>query len=258
MADAGENSAGPRLPPAPSGPRGWPTPVPGDSQPHGRCTRAFPELGASCGGKNFSLGCLHRAGGGRRARALLWVRLTSFLSSHFHGNQPQPSIHYGMLAGRAGERGQGSAGSELSRSPGQQHCSQQGQAGACQGGGLGPRGAGTQGQGGDNVHVTEPPARARLGSAPARPPRMAFAPWTRGGGLAVRAPRPAASRQSPGCPVFCRHGAMPKDNLRLLVGDISGGFGRKPFPPLPQSCPAPPPPAPRGLAGWAATESGHR
>lgn len=90
---AGESSARPRLPPAPSGPWGWPTLVPRDSRPHGRCTRAFPELGASCGEETFSLGCLHGARGGLRALALLWVRLTSFLSSHFHGNQPQPSIH---------------------------------------------------------------------------------------------------------------------------------------------------------------------
>lgn len=51
------------------------------------------------------------------------VSLTSFLSSYLHGNQPQPSIHQGMLAGKEGSIGRGVWAVE-------QHCSQHHQAGA--------------------------------------------------------------------------------------------------------------------------------
>lgn len=244
---AREGSARPRLPPAPGGPWGRPTLV--TPSPTAGARELSPSSGVSCGEKTSPSAARTGAGGGWQGSVGSPLGQADLISQQPFPWEPATTIH---TLGNAGKGGQGSVGrgAWAASCPAAQGSSiapsspRQGLAGV---GGLPPRGAGTQGQGGDSVQATEPPPPTPGKS----PPGVCIFTATQDGvcpptpdwgwGAAVPAPRPAASRRFPGCLVFCRHGATVKDNLCLVVGDISGGFRRKLSPPLPQSCPPPPP-----------------
>lgn len=155
--------------------------------------------------------------------------------------------------GRAGERGQGSVGrgAWAASCPTAQGSSiapsspRQGLAGV---GGLPPRGAGTQGQGGDSVQATEPPpppqARARLGSASSQPPRMVFAPPPRTGGGGLQC-QPQGQQRADGSPAVSFSAGMARRSRTtsvLSLGISQEGLGGNCLHPCPS--PAHPHPLP--------------